>query len=276
MIFVKLTNGFGNNLFQYTAARVLAEYHKTRVLAIPPFPNYYGIEPLQTLGVQFASDKATWECEKCDDSNYINFFNAKYSGSNILLAGYFEDYRYFFNMREKIKKWFPPVANRKDNDLVLHVRAGDRLFYKNEFYIKPQVDQYLAAVEKFDFDQLHIVTSMPKWDYLTEEDLVNMKFHVSVPDDQRVPIKDSVDHFNSFVEGFEKYNPMVSRRQVHEDFNFIRTFNNILFEHGTMSWWAAFLSDADKVGVYGPWRPWKGKSNKNLSNIPLNGWFKWE
>ena len=52
MIFVKLTNGFGNNLFQYSAAKVLAEYHKTKVSAIPPFPGYYGIEPLKTLGVE--------------------------------------------------------------------------------------------------------------------------------------------------------------------------------------------------------------------------------
>jgi hypothetical protein len=48
-----------------------------------------------------------------------------------------------------------------------------------------------------------------------------------------------------------------------------------MFEHGTLSWWAAFLSDASRVGVYGPWRPWKGASNKNLSNVPLDTWFKW-
>ena len=61
-----------------------------------------------------------------------------------------------------------------------------------------------------------------------------------------------------------------------EDFTFIRGFKNILFQHGTLSWWAAILSEADKVGVYGPWRPWKGDSNKNLSNVNIEGWFKWE
>ena len=91
-----------------------------------------------------------------------------------------------------------------------------------------------------------------------------------------MPIKDSVDYFNSFVEKFSKFDPIYEKRDVHEDFNFIRSFNNILFEHGTLSWWAAFLSDARKVGVYGPWRSWKGKSNKNLSNVQLDNWFKWE
>ena len=46
--------------------------------------------------------------------------------------------------------------------------------------------------------------------------------------------------------------------------------------YGTMSWWASFVSQASKVGVYGPWREWKGNSNKNLSNVNLEGWFKWE
>ena len=65
MIFVQLTNGFGNNLFQYNAARVLAEFHKKEVVAIPPSSDYYGIEPLMTLGVAFNDNSATWECEKC-------------------------------------------------------------------------------------------------------------------------------------------------------------------------------------------------------------------
>ena len=72
------------------------------------------------------------------------------------------------------------------------------------------------------------------------------------------------------------YKPVVKNRSVLEDFNFIRTFDNILFQHGTMSWWSAFLSDASKIGVYGPWRPWKGKSNKNLSKVNLDTWFTWE
>ena len=103
-----------------------------------------------------------------------------------------------------------------------------------------------------------------------------MKFHLDVAPDKRVPIEESVRFFNSFVEGLEEYSPIIEKRSIVEDFNFIRSFDNILFEHGTLSWWAAALSDATTIGVYGPWRPWKGKTNKNLSNIPLDGWFKWE
>ena len=46
MIYVRLTNGFGNNLFQYSAARILAEFHNTKVVAIPPTKDYYAIKSL--------------------------------------------------------------------------------------------------------------------------------------------------------------------------------------------------------------------------------------
>ena len=51
MIFVQLTNGFGNNLFQYNAARVLAEFHKKEVVAIPPSSDYYGIENVKSVTI---------------------------------------------------------------------------------------------------------------------------------------------------------------------------------------------------------------------------------
>ena len=276
MIYTNFTNGFGNNIFQYNAARVLAERLEDQVLAIPPSKDYYGIEPLKTLGINFA-DSIPGNLITVNDSTYVRAFQSQdLKNKDIILNGYFEDYRFYLPLRKKIKSWFPEVPQRNDNDLVLHMRTGDRLFMKNEFYTKPKPENFIRAIEKFNFDRLHIVSDMPKWDYITEEELMKTNFHLKVPESESVPIKDSVDYFNSFVEKFSKFDPIYEKRDVHEDFNFIRSFNNILFEHGTLSWWAAFLSDARKVGVYGPWRSWKGKSNKNLSNVQLDNWFKWE
>ncbi len=275
-VLVQLTNGFGNNIFQYVAARNLAKYHKAAVVAKPPHEGYYAIPCLQKLGVNFNIPEMNNRIQHVTDSNYIKAFQPNHSGCDFLVSGYFEDYRYYYKMRDNIKTWFPDVETRQNRDLVVHMRAGDRLFYKNEFYIKPQVENYLRAIEQFDFENIHIVTGMPKWDYVTKEELSEMKFHLNVPDSERVPIEESVYYFNSLVEGLSKYKPIVNQRTVGEDFDFIRSFRNILFEHGTLSWWAAFLSNADKVGVYGPWRAWKGKSNKNLSQIPLESWFRWE
>ena len=117
---------------------------------------------------------------------------------------------------------------------------------------------------------------MPNWDYVTCDELKNMEFHYSVPSNQRVEIQRSSDYFNSFIDGFKKYNPVFEKRTTVEDFQFMRTFENILFQHGTLGWWAAALSDASRVGVYGPWRPWKGAMNKNLSQVKFDGWFQWD
>ena len=275
-VFVQMTNGFGNNIFQYVAARLLSEFHNNKTYAIAPTQDYYAISCLEKLGIQFSRQSSNNRLLYVSDNDYIQAFNSEYSKNNFLLSGYFEDYKYYLNHRDMIKSWFSKVENRQNNDLVIHIRTGDRLFMKNEFYTKPKISSYLNAVQQFDFENLHIVTDMPKWDYITAQDLKNIKFHRTIPDDQCVPIDESVEYFNSFVDGFKQYKPDVQKRSVGEDFNFIRSFKNILFEHGTLSWWAAFLSDAEKVGVYGPWRPFKGNKNKNLSQIPLDGWFKWE
>ena len=172
-------------------------------------------------------------------------------------------------------EWFPKVEKREDDDLVIHLRTGDRLFYKNEFYTKPKAQDYIDAINQFSFERVHIVTDLPEWKTYSESELESAKFHLQVPSEQKVPIEESVSYLNSLVDSLSQFEPIVKKRKVGEDFNFIRSFNNILFEHGTLGWWASFLSDANKVGVYGPWRPWKGSSNKNLSNVPLESWFKW-
>jgi hypothetical protein len=276
VIHVQLSNGFGNNLFQYNAALLLADYLEQQVVALPPSPEYCAIPCLEKLGFNFRTPLISELDNTIDDSNYRLAFNKGYSKHNFLLRGHFEDYTFYENHLSKIKQWYPPIKKRSNKDLVIHFRAGDRLFYKNEFYTKPTADDYIRAIEKFDFEQIHIVTDMPKWDYITEQELEEMKFHHTATQDQSVPISESVDYFNSFITAFAIYNPKMENRTIVDDFNFIRTFDNILFQHGTLAWWAAALSDASKVGVYAPWRPFKGDSNKNLSKIPLKGWFQWE
>ena len=276
MILVHLTNGFGNNLFQYIAARQLAEFHEQDLLVAPPSSDYYAIRDLRNVGVNFKDINFHGQAIMINESNYKNAFDEELKNHNFIVQGYFEDYSFFHENIDFIKSWFPKIQKRKDNDLVIHFRAGDRLFYKNEFEYKPKVKSFINAINKFDFENLHIVTDMPGWQHISEEDIQSMKFHVNVPSQERVNSQLSVDYFNSFVDGLSSYNPIVEKRTISEDFNFIRSFKNILFQHGTLGWWAAVLSDAEKVGVYGPWRPWKGTANKNLSQIPLNNWFKWK
>jgi hypothetical protein len=274
MVYVQLTNGFGNNLFQYNAARLLATYHNQEIVAIPPTADYYGIDEFKKIGIELATVEAL-DCSNVNETNFTHYFNSAYKKNNFLVTGYFENYKYFKNNISLIKSWFPKTEKHNTSDLILHLRAGDRLFYANEYDSKPQAANYINAIKEFDFDKLYIVTDMPEWKTITVNDLNNMKFHVDVPVEARITPQQSVDYFNSLVQGLSQFDPIHSKNTVAEDFSFIRGFNNILFQHGTLAWWAAVLSDAKKVGVYGPWRPWKGASNKNLSDVNLEGWFKW-
>jgi hypothetical protein len=274
VVYIQLTNGFGNNLFQYAAGRLLATFHGQEVTVMPPTPNYYGIGEFRKIGIELKNAEIP-DTERVNDVNYTHFFNPTYKNSDFLVSGYFENYKYFKNNIDLIKTWFPDITNKNENDLILHFRAGDRLFYANEYDSKPQAQNYINAIQQFDFDKLYIVTDMPEWEQISPEQLNQMKFHVDVAEDKRISPQQSVDYFNSIVDGLSQFNPIHSKNSVAEDFSFIRCFNNILFQHGTLCWWAAALSDAKKVGVYGPWRPWKGASNKNLSDINLEGWFKW-
>ena len=57
------------------------------------------------------------------------------------------------NLRSEIKSWFPHVKNRDNNDLVLHMRTGDRLFMKNEFFpLEASFKSHIATGTNIDLN----------------------------------------------------------------------------------------------------------------------------
>jgi hypothetical protein len=284
LIVSRLTNGFGNNLFQCIAGKLIANNFNTEHYFVEPYAQYYGTSHLVDLGFNKINHTNLKKKKPIiiNDENYAQIYSISHIPENMfeydyfLLNGYFENKDYYEKNRNSIKSWFPEINKKNNKDLVFHFRTGDRLFYKNEFDSKPSAQKIENAINKFNFEKLHIVTDMPGWKKYNPNELGNVNFHLKVPDHKSVSLNDACKYYNECFEMLESYNPVIVKRDVLNDFNFIRSFDNILFQHGTMSWWAAFLSDASSVGVYGPWRPWKGKSNKNLSKINLSGWFQWD
>ena len=129
----QLTNGFGNNIFQYVAGRLLADYHGAYHYVIPPTKDYYAIDCLKEVGVNFSPKKLS-NPVSINDRNYRMSFDPVLKNRDLVLNGYFEDYTHYYDSMKKIRSWFPPVEKRKDKALVIHMRTGDRLFMKNEFY----------------------------------------------------------------------------------------------------------------------------------------------
>lgn len=287
VIHVTFTNGIGNNLFQYTYARLLAESHSGVVSISIPADANYTVSDFARLGINLKKHSASGlPIIKIDDKNAsTKFYAREFDHNDFVLKGYFEDYELYVNWRDQVKSWFIHIEKTNTRDLVFHLRLGDRLFYKVSYRSGMKVDpsQYVNAINRFEFDRLHIVTDMKSWGVLTEESLSKMSFHIFgvggkelLGTNQFAGYRIAVDYFNSIFETLNKFEPIVRYNQpCSDDINYIRSFDKILFQHSTLAWWAAFTSCAREVGVYGLWRPAKGKRNKNLSQVDLPGWFTW-
>ncbi len=283
LVFIKLTNGFGNNLFQYIAGRLLAEFHQGELILCPYDENYYGIKYFKELNLNFNNVELI--SENMDqvlvtDKNYLEFFDRKFNKVDLVIDGYFEDYSFFLKHINKIKSWFKPVKDINENDLVFHLRTGDRLFYSAHYKPsgEPRVSVYSieSAINKINFNQLYIVSDLPKFEIINMKILKSYKFHIDPGKVSPQLYSWALNYHNTLIEMLAQYFPKFQSSQIHEDFNLLRSFRKIIFQHSTLAWWASFLSEAHSVGVYGPWRPYKENTNKNLSNIPLPGWYKWQ
>jgi len=283
MIYIKLTNGFGNNLFQYIAGRLLAEHLGEKIILIPPCKDYYGLRDMIKLNlfyddIIYKIDVDNITCVR--DNDYLFAYNKQLKYKDILLDGYFEDYTFYYEHLDHIKTWFKIPENKNNEDLVFHLRTGDRLFYKAHYDSKGNplvgLDKIENAINQFDYSKLYIVSDIPSWEETTINKMKKFKFHADLDSTLSIDIASAVNYHNTLIKVLNKYDPIIQNDDITSDFNFLLSFNMLLFQHSTMAWWAAIIGGNKQVGVYGPWRPFKGKKNKNLSQIPLPGWFKWQ
>lgn len=267
------TNGVGNNIFQYVFSRLLAEHHGLK-LSCPG---------LSVLGVEnslFEFDRSLPVTRiELNELDYQKYFDMD-SNRNFFVYTYAEDYTIYKPHLEKIRSWFEDVPKTNEKDLVFYLRLGDRLVSKNDYVscMKIEAEEYVEAFKMFDYEKLYIVTDMNVWREITPEEvnIMAQTFHNIIPFQDRVPAKVSADYFNSLVDGFSNLSPIIRfGKNMDDNFRFLRSFDKIMFQHGTFGWWAATLSHASRVGVFGPWRPVKGDRNKNLGKTDFPGWFQW-
>ncbi len=284
---IKFSNGFGNNLFQYIFGRLLAEHHDLNYChdAIKEMgikkESYLYNKKLKTI--KFKA-KSNLEAKKYDRDHHV-FFGPEYKNCNFDFYSfmfYFEDYSIYKPHINKIKSWFPYVKKNNTKDLVIHFRLKNRLVWETHYknFVKPEI--YKDVIESnFDFDNLYIVSDMVKWDYMKKKDIKDIREETirkykSNPTGF-IEISKSLDYMNGLVDSLKCFKPKLHHStNFIDDFNFIRSFDNIMFKDSTFSWWASVLSESSKVGVFGPWKPNKGKKkNRNLGKASFPGWFSW-
>jgi len=284
---MKFSKGFGNNMFQYCFGRLLAEYHGLNYshdaiseLGIKK-QNYSYNKNLKT--VKFKA-KSNLEAKKYD-KDHKKWFAPEYNNHNFDFYSfifYFEDYRLYKPYIDKIRLWFPYVKKTNSEDLVLHFRLYNRLVWETHYknFIKPEVYRE-SIVSNFKFKRLFIVTDSDKWGHVTKKDIDKIKSKVKVEYARNptgfISADKSIAYMNGLVDSLKEFEPILHHSSnMIDDFNFIRSFDQIMFKNSTFAWWAAFLSEASKVGAFGPWKPGKGKKkNRNLGKADFPGWFSW-
>ncbi len=279
------TIGFGNNIFQYCYCRLLAEKNGLNFVhrAIPELS-------IAERKLKIDNSLPTY---RVGDNNAMAALDQVLPKANYHVFGYFEDYRIYEPHLDKIRSWFPKSAKVNKNELILHLRLQNRLVQKSHHKNHVNVDCYRRAIDKFKCDKLHIVTDAKKWDYYDLNDIQEIRDEIACgpnPESNSpwVSVERSLEYMNHLVAGIEQYNPIVHcnnastipnsgglRGDFMDDFNLIRSFDNVMLFNSTFSWWAALLGGASKVGTFGPWKPNKGANSKNLGRTTFPGWFSW-
>lgn len=283
-VLVNFTIGFGNNIFQYCFARLLAEKNNFNLIH----------SEISQLSIQ---DKRKDHFDKSlptyliTDTNAFQAMEQKLPRGNYIVQGYYEDYRFYKDHISRIRSWFPQFQIKNKKDLILHLRLQNRLIQKFHHMNHVQVDCYKRIIEKFDCENLHIITDAKKWDLYDKADIQEIRDEVASGPNPKAPWvseEKSIEYMNHLVSGLEEYRPIIHcnnapvipnsgalRGSFMDDFELISSFNNVMLSNSTFSWWAALLGGASKVGTFGPWKPNKGLNSKNLGRTTFPGWFSW-
>jgi hypothetical protein len=284
IVTIRFTIGFGNNVFQYCYGRLLAETHGLD----------YEHPGLLGLGVQqkIVKNKPFLPTIIANDTNYKSLLENDLPNCNIVVNGYFEDYKIFEPHLNKIRNWFNkvPITNKKD--VILHLRLQNRLIQESHNKNHITASSIKEALSFFDYRRLHIVTDAKKWSNYEDEDIIEIQDQIKIgpnPNPKWVSTSQSKEYMNHLIDELSVLNPVVHcngadtikgsgglRSSFIDDFDLIRSFDKVIIHNSTFSWWAATLSGASEVGVFSPWKIAKpAHQRRNLGETCFNGWFPW-
>lgn len=155
---VTITYGgnFGNNLFQYSIARLYAETHNRALITPWIHQSIVGIiDPLP--GAIFSEPNLT-----IDEPTIDKLFHSPID-ANVCFSGYFQQSNRYLPNRSIIRSWLKSqYLTQETNDIVAHIRADD---YGRAHRIHP--DWYKKILDSESYENLHLVMSPIDHEYIT-------------------------------------------------------------------------------------------------------------
>jgi len=289
MIIVRLKGGFANQLFQYATARRIAAANDTEVLFDLSYVDKnsngaytqrkFELDQINTKARIASDDELARFSEsglldkvknKLGIGKYLTLYETASLGplqlkalkGNYLLDGYWQDERYFIEMRKELLDEIQPVyvfTNRGEelkkmilatNSVALHVRRGDYVSLKhaNEFHGICSVEYYKKAME--ELKKKHNGLSY----FVFSDDIDWCKNELSF-------LPEAV-----FVEN-------ESDKKSSQDLFLMSLCHHNVIANSSYSWWAAWLNQKPDKNVISPLK-WFKDAKQDTSNLIPKNWIR--
>ena len=223
MVEVRYDGNLGNHLFQYCFGRILAERlgYKLQAAPIPGFPgtqqqvggaDYSGREPLVLRG------------QKPD----LSPLEVPGVARHVVCSGYFQRYEYYRPHAARIKSWLAVRDEIPDqvspNDIVLSIRRGRD--YIPRFGLP--LSFYEQALSTVPHERVYICTNEPGDPFVRH---LARRHGATIRAGTFQGGKVPPDYWSGAL----------------DQLLFIKKFRNIVVSNSSFSWWAAYLSSAERI-----------------------------
>ena len=246
---IQWRNGFGNQLFQYSFARLLAEENDCELT----YSGFGRVCFASLLDYGFINEPK--HITKYSSKKHNILKTIDYDGD--IIYDYLENHLTYTDHLDKIRSWFPKVEKTNTEDLVVHLRRGD-----NGANINTLFEWYDGVIksQNIQFNKMYLVTDGP-------DDPCSVKFK---------------KHYGAEIYSNETINCLIwpdSQDEKEErykctigDFDFMRKFDKVLLSNSTFSWWAAVLSGASEVYINKEWQANHKNGRVKLGLTDYSGW----
>lgn len=229
MIEIDYLGRSGNQAIQYMFARLIGHHN-----------NQYVETPAPKGLIDFKEDQLI-DKKKHPTDFYLHDITASLNGfrflirpeyrlHNVHLKGYFQWPGWYDDGKAEIKSWMnlPEIGDEHENDLAIHLRMEDYFLLSYPVIIEPS--WYERALEHVDGKRIFVITTP-----------------IMIPEEKRY-----LDMVLNMA--LKKKRPVEVVFGGIENFWLIRQFGNIICSNGTFCWLASWLSYADKIVSFKPWR----------------------
>ncbi len=284
MIIVKIKGGLGNQMFQYALGRHLAlKNDEELLLHISPYKGDIIREFLLggfQIKAKIASDEELKQIN-IDNDKFIdkiknsfsrkNYLKMRYINEkrkwvfdpdilkltgNIYLDGYWQNEKYFFDIRDMIVKDFTlkktlnheivrKLRQNKENSVALHFRRTD--------YVENPVTNRYHGVCSLDYYYNAIM--------IISKHIENPKYFIFSDDIEWVKNNLKLEYDHIFID-FKPYLTDI------DELDIMKMCGNHIIANSTFSWWGAWLSEKKEKMVIAPKKWLKNTSNDTSELIP--------